>query len=249
VTTKYDTIGQTYTATRRADPRIAAQIRTALGAVSSVLNVGAGAGSYEPGDCAVVAVEPSRTMMRQRAPRAAPVVQATGEALPFPDRSFDVALASLTIHHWEDAERGLREMHRVAARQVVFYFELADMERFWLFTDYFPEVTALLAGRPACGTARLSHVLDVQRVEVVPVPADCVDGFGAAYFRRPERYLEDGVQQGISDLAQLDPAVRAARTEQLRADLASGAWDAKHGALRQLDEKDFGYRLLVAGLP
>jgi SAM-dependent methyltransferase len=245
----YDTIGQTYIATRQADPRIAARIRAALGNVASVVNVGAGAGSYEPTDCAVVAVEPSRTMIGQRAREAAPVVQAIAELLPFPDNTFDAALAVLTVHHWTDVERGLQEMQRVARRQIVFYFEPVWSSSLWLVTDYFPEIVDLPTEQRAPDGARLAETLRVERTEVVPVPADCTDGFGACYWNRPERYLEPAVQAGMSCFAQLEPATRAARTEQLRSDLASGAWDAKHGPLRRMDERDFGYRLLVAGLP
>jgi SAM-dependent methyltransferase len=249
VTARYDTIGRTYAATRRADPRIAARIRAAIGDVTSVVNVGAGAGSYEPDDCAVVAVEPSRTMLEQRAAGAAPAVQAVAERLPFPDRTFDAALAVLTVHHWSDIERGLREMQRVAPRQVVFYFEPAWSSSLWLVTDYFPEILDLPTEQTAPDGARLAATLNVQRTEVVLVPADCTDGFGGCFWSRPERYVDPDVQAGMSCFAQLDPALRAARTEQLRADLASGAWDAKYAALRQMDEKDFGYRILVAGLP
>jgi SAM-dependent methyltransferase len=249
VTTSYDTIGRTYSATRRTDPRVAARIRAALGDVKTVVNVGAGTGSYEPTDCAVVAVEPSRTMLAQRRAGAAPAVQAVAEALPFRDDTFDAALAVLTVHHWNDIDRGLREMQRVARRQVVFYFEPIFSSSLWLVTDYFPEIVNLPSEQRAPDGTRLAATLRVERTEVVPVPADCTDGFGACYWNRPERYLEPEVQAGMSCFAQLDLETRAARTEQLRADLASGAWDAKHGALRQMQENDFGYRILVAGLP
>jgi SAM-dependent methyltransferase len=246
---KYDTIGRTYTATRQPDPRIAARIRSALGQVRTVLNVGAGAGSYEPDDCDVVAIDPSLTMLRQRAADAAPSVQGVAESLPFADGTFDAALAVLTVHHWHDLDRGLREMQRVARRQVVLFFEPSWASSLWLVTDYFPEIAALESEQTAPGSARLAEVLDVERIETVPVPADCVDGFGGCFWNRPERYLDPDVQAGMSCFAQLDPAVRAARTEELRADLASGAWDAKHGALREMDEINLGYRLIVAGLP
>jgi SAM-dependent methyltransferase len=247
--TRYDTIGRTYTATRRPDPRIAARIRGALGDVRTVLNVGAGAGSYEPHDCEVVAVDPSLTMLRQRRDDAAPAIQAVAESLPFADATFDTALAVLTVHHWNDLERGLREMQRVAPRQVVFFFEPSWATSLWLVTDYFPEIAALDSERTAPGAARLAEVLQVERIETVPVPADCVDGFGGCFWNRPERYLDPEVQAGMSCFAQLDPDVLARRTEELRADLASGAWDAKHGALREMDELNLGYRLMVAGLP
>jgi len=244
---RYDTIGRTYTSTRRPDPRIAAQIAAALGDAARVVNVGAGAGSYEPADRAVVAVDPSATMLHQRAAHAAPAVLARAEALPFADRTFDAALACLTIHHWDDPERGLREMTRVAPRQVVFYFEPSWSPSAWIVKDYLPEILELGSERAAPGLERVASILDVRHVETVPVPSDCVDGFTGAYWNRPEAYLDPAVQAGSSSFAQLDPAVLSAGIERLRRDLASGAWDDRHGHLRALDEIDIGYRLLVAG--
>jgi len=245
--TRYDTIGRTYGTTRRADPRIAARIADALAGTNRVLNVGAGTGSYEPRDRTVVACEPSRTMLGQRRHDAAPAVRGRAEALPFADDAFDAALATLTVHHWEDLDGGLRELQRVARRQVVFSFEPDVVASFWLVPEYFPEILDLASERAAPDAERLADVLDVDRVEIVPVPADCTDGFGCCYWNRPEAYLDQYVQEGISSLAQLDPEVRRRGTEQLRADLESGAWDARHGELRALDEIDLGYRLLVAG--
>lgn len=245
--TRYDTIGRTYTATRRPDPRIAAQIVTALGDAARVVNVGAGTGSYEPDDRVVVGVEPSETMLRQRGAHAAPAVQARAEALPFADAAFDAALATLTLHHWTDLERGLQEMQRVAARQVVFYFEPGWASAVWIVADYFPEIGDLGSERAAPGTERISELLDVQSVEPIPVPADCQDGFGACYWNRPDAYLDPLVLAGMSSFAQLDPEVLRRGTDQLRRDLESGAWDERHGELRAMTEIDVGYRLLVAG--
>jgi SAM-dependent methyltransferase len=245
--TRYDTIGRTYTSTRRPDPRIAAQITAALGDATRVMNVGAGTGSYEPDDKFVVAAELSLTMLRQRSERAAPAVQSRAEALPFPDGAFDAALATLTLHHWENLERGLSEMQRVARRQVIFFFEPTLARDFWLFAEYFPEIAALESERVAPGLDRLAATLAVHHVEPVPVPADCRDGFAACYWNRPEAYLDPVVQAGISSFAQLEPEVRRAGTERLGRDLASGAWDERHGELRDLTEIDICYRLLVAG--
>lgn len=244
---RYDRIGRTYASTRNADPRIAAQITAALADAERVVNVGAGTGNYEPDDRFVVAADPSRTMLRQRRPRAAPAMQAAAEGLPFRDGSFDAALATLTVHHWNDLDAGLREMQRVARRQVVFYFEPDWANRLWLVPEYFPEVRMLPSERAAPGSRRLAAVLDVRRVEPILVPADCRDGFGGCYWNRPEAYLEPLVQDGVSFFAQLDDDVRRRGTEQLARDLESGAWDARHGRLRELSEIDIGYRLLVAG--
>jgi SAM-dependent methyltransferase len=244
---KYDTIGRTYSRTRRPEPRWADRIHAALGDVMTVVNVGAGSGSYEPADRFVTAVEPSVTMLAQRADADAPVVRATAEFLPFADGTFGAAMATLTLHHWQDIERGVKEMRRVAARQVVLYFEPFWADDYWLITDYFPDFIDAPSEKRAPGTARLRELLDVRSVEVLLVPADCHDGVGAAFWNRPERYLDPDVQAGISGFAQLDPAIRRRQTEVLRRDLESGAWDEKHGYLRTLDEYDAGYRLAIAG--
>lgn len=250
--TRYDTIGVTYSSTRRADPRVAARIVDALGdawRVRRVVNVGAGTGNYEPTDRAVVAVDPSQTMLRQRSRGSAPAVCASAEELPFREDAFDAALAVLTVHHWTDLDAGLREMQRVAPRQVVFFFEPDWADRLWLVSEYFPEILDLGTERTAPGSAVLGEMLAIRRVEAVPVPADCVDGFGGCFWNRPEKYLDPAVQEGMSCFAQLDPDVRARGTERLRHDIASGAWDERHGSLRTMREADLGYRLLVAGLP
>ncbi len=244
---RYDRIGTSYVRTRRTEPRIAARLHAALGDARRVVNVGAGTGSYEPRDRTVLAVEPSAAMLAQRAPSAAPVVRAVAEALPFPTHAFDAALAVFTVHHWTDPVRGLEELRRVAARQVFLSFEPVLDEGFWLSAEYLPEIRALDTGGDAHSSIGIARVLDVRRVEPVPVPNDCIDGFAACYWNRPEAYLDPDVQAGISCLAMLDPRVLARGTEQLRADLASGAWDARHGHLRNLAELDVGYRLIVAG--
>src|SRR5262249_43538084 len=160
--------------------------------------------------------EPSATMIAQRGAGTAPAIRAAAEALPFGDDSFDVAMASLTLHHWSDVERGVAEMQRVAPRQVVFFFEPTIADVFWLARDFFPEFLALPTERRAPGSERLSQWFDVRSIEPVPVPADCIDGFGAAYWNRPERYLDADVQAGQSHFAQLEPALRAEKTRALR---------------------------------
>ena len=241
----YDSISIGYADQRRADPRIATRIHAALGDAGRVLNVGAGTGNYEPRDRQVVAVEPSSAMIAQRGRDASAVVRGVAEALPFGDGSFDAAMGVLTLHHWTDLAAGLAEMARVAARQVLFTYEPELSRRFWM-VDYFrgaTQVPSEVRGRSVRDVAR--H-LQVERVEEVLVPWDCTDGFGAAYWRRPEAYLDPAVQQAQSWLALLSPDELAAGAQELADDLESGAWDERHGHLRQLDELDAGYRLIVA---
>jgi SAM-dependent methyltransferase len=240
----YDEIGRTYAATRRADPRIQAAIWAALGDARTVVNVGAGTGSYEP-PTTVLAVEPSAAMIAQRPPGSAPAVQAAAEQIPLPDGACDAALAVLTIHHWRDPERGLRELRRVARRAVVLTCDLSLAERFWLARDYLPESATFKRGRMP-PLASVQAWLGGAEVSVVPVPHDCQDGFFCAFWRRPEAYLDPAVRAGISSLAQLGAPVDRA-VARLAEDLRSGAWHERNRELLGLDEIDLGYRLVVAG--
>jgi SAM-dependent methyltransferase len=237
----YDRIGPGYTTTRRADPRLAAAIHAALGDARTVVNVGAGAGSYEPAGRDVLAVEPSEAMIAQRPAGAAPVVRAHAEALPFADDSFDAALAVLTDHHWADRCAGLRELRRVARCAVVFTFDPAYADAFWLVREYLPAFRAL----PGMSIEELSACLGGAASVPVPVPADCRDGFFGAFWRRPEAYLDPRVRAGISVFALVPAADVDASVRALRADLESGAWHERHADLLALDELDLGYRLLV----
>ena len=242
----YDTIGATYTVTRRTEPRIAARVLDALGDARTVLNVGAGTGSYEPTDRAVTAVEPSALMRAQRPAGAAPCVAAAAERLPFADRSFDAAMAFATVHHWQDPIAGLREMRRVARRVVVFTHDTTDsgwLDRFWLTRDYLPELGELVTGRPSL--TDLADAIDA-RVEPVPVPWDCVDGFFEAYWRRPEAYLDESVRRGVSVWARVGPEVEQRAVRSLRDDLASGRWAERNSDLADLEEAELGLRLLIA---
>lgn len=242
----YDRIGTTYARYRRADPRISARIDRALGEARSVIDVGAGAGSYEAGDHTYVAVEPSAVMVAQRPPGAAPAVRAVAERLPFADGSFDAALASLTVHHWSDLAGGLAEMRRVSRGPVVVFTWASDrFSRFWLVDEYLPE--AGTHDRTLAGLADVCELLPGCAVEVVPVPHDCTDGFFAAYWRRPERYLDPDARAAISGIALLPPAAVRRMATALAADLESGAWARRHGDLLGLDEMDLGYRLVVTG--
>jgi SAM-dependent methyltransferase len=239
----YDTIGATYTVTRCTEPRIAAQIWGALGDARTILNVGAGTGSYEPPDRHVLAVEPSALMRAQRPAGVAPCVAAAAESLPFEDQSFDAAMAIATIDHWQDPIAGLREMRRVARRVVVFTHDTSDPDRFWLTRDYLPEHNDLWAGRPSL--TELACAI-VARIEPVPIPWDCADGFYEAYWRRPEAYLDENVRRGISVWARVGPDAEQRAVHSLRSDLASGRWADRNRDLIDLDTAELDSRLLIA---
>src|SRR5215472_11766904 len=239
----YDTIGATYTVTRRTEPRIAAQVWAALGDARTVLNVGAGTGSYKPTGLAVTAVEPSAVMRAQRPAGAAPCVDATAESLPFEDQAFDAAMAVATIDHWQDPVTGLREMRRVARRVVVFTCDANDADRFWLNRDYLPEYVDLWAGRPSL--PELAQAIGA-RTEPVLVPWDCADGFYHAYWRRPVAYLDEHVRRGMSIWARVGPDAEQRAVRSLRADLGSGRWAERNRDLAGLDAAELGLRLLVA---
>jgi SAM-dependent methyltransferase len=241
----YDSIGATYTVTRRTEPRIAAQIWAALGDARTVLNVGAGTGSYEPSDRQVLAVEPSALMRSQRLPGAAPCLAGSAEHLPFDDQSFDAAMAVCTVHHWRDPVAGLREMRRVARRVVVFLFDTSDANQFWLTRDYLPEFADLRGCRVLAALPDLAGAIGA-RTEPVLIPWDCADGFFEAYWRRPEAYLEEDVRRGISVWDALGPDVEQRAVRSLRDDLASGGWAERNHALLDLDAAELGARLLIA---
>lgn len=244
MTAKYDTIGVNYANLRQPDARIGRFIADALGEADTVLNVGAGAGSYEPADRTVTALEPSAEMIRQRPASAAPCRQGRAEALPFTDKSFDASMAVLTIHHWTDQAKGLAEMRRVTRGPVVLLTFDTAVGGFWL-TDYLPQIIALDEKQmpPMDAYARW---LAPDRVAVtpVPIPHDCTDGFLGAYWRRPAAYLDDRVRGAISCFWSMENV--APCLARLAADLDRGAWDAKYGALRQQETLDLGYRLIVA---
>jgi SAM-dependent methyltransferase len=244
----YDRIGKRYAATRRPDPRIAERITRALGDAASLVNVGAGSGSYEPADRAVIAVEPSATMIRQRPPGPALLVQGTGEDLPLADGAVDAALASLTMHHWPDVDRGLAEMRRVARRRVVIFTWDQDVwESFWLIDQYLPFIREV-DRRQALAIADVVSALGRSEVVPVPIPHDCVDGFHGAFWRRPEAYLDPSTRAGISCYSKL-PADEVDRgLGRLADDIESGAWQERNRDLQDLEEIDLGYRLIVADL-
>ena len=238
----YDSIGVGYRDYRAPDPRIQAQLDNALADARSVINVGAGTGSYEPLDRPTIAVEPSATMVRQRAQGLNPVVRAHAEALPFGDGCFDTALALLTVHHWPDRQRGLEELRRVARHSVVIFTHDGFHDSFWLM-DYFPEILEL-DDRIMPSRAEFEAVFEQLEEVRVPIPSDCTDGFLAAYWRRPERYLQAGVRQAISAFSMISRVEEG--LQRLRADLDSGAWHRQYGTLLAADSLDLGYKLVIA---
>jgi len=247
VIAKYESIGRSYAATRREDPRLAALIRNALGDARTVVNVGAGTGAYEPADLDVLAVEPSETMIAQRAADAARVVCASAEHLPLDDKTFDAAMAVNTIHHWSDLRAGLRELRRVARRRVVVF--LRDPQRgtpFWLTRDYLPVLDA--SRRSATIVAAISEDFSSVQERVVRLPSDCLDGLFTAYWARPEKYLNADVRKNMSNFALAEDCDVAPGLGALHADLESGAWDRAYGHLRALAELDLGHRIFLATL-
>ncbi len=248
----YDRIGSGYSSSRRGDPKIAAQIEKALGDADSILNVGAGSGSYEPAGREVTAVEPSREMIAQRPSDAAPVVQASAERLPFPDDSFDATMAIVSDHHWADREAGLGEMLRVARRRVLLLNADPSLApRFWLTRDYLPGFAGLIPGQyryPGFWTAELQLLLGELELHPVPVPHDCRDGFYQAYWRRPYAYLEQRVRDSISVFHRLPEAEISSAVDRLRRDLEDGSWEERYVGLSGKPELDVGLRLVVAEL-
>jgi len=240
----YDVMGVGYTTTRREEPRIARRIWDALGDAASVANIGAGTGNYEPSDREVIAVEPSEVMMAQRRPDAAPAVQGTAEQIPLEDASVDAAMAVITDQHWTDRAKGLAEMQRVARKRVVaLALDLGPREDFWLMRDYVTEYEPAYV-RTDPSLYQLA-VAGSAKIEPVPVPHDCVDGFALAFWRRPHAYLDPRVRSGISVFHILDAAHVEDAMRRLAEDLESGEWERRNGDLLELDELDLGLRLLT----
>ncbi|MFE2146702.1 class I SAM-dependent methyltransferase [Streptomyces sp. NPDC059456] len=240
----YDRIGVGYKKARRPDPRLAALIGRALDGARTVVNVGAGTGSYEPPEAEVTAVDPSQVMLDQHAgPRK---VKAGAEALPFADGAFDAAMAVLTVHHWTDLHRGLAELRRVSRRQAVFTWDPEHRPELWLVDEYLPEIRELDRGR-FTAVAEVAEALDAHTVLTFPIPHDFTDGLQTAYWRRPEAYLDPAVRAASSTFATLPPSVVEPAMERLRADLESGAWHRRHAHLLEQRNVDYGYRLVVAG--
>lgn len=236
----YDKIGLNYADLRKPDTRIAGRIEDALGSAETVLNVGAGTGSYEPTDKQVTAIEPSAEMIEQRSASSATVIRGYAEDLPFDNKSFDASMAVLTIHHWSDKEKGVMELRRVTRGKVVFLTYDPSVRAFWLL-DYFPELATLDEGQMP-QMADYEKWLGPVEISNVPIPHDCTDGFMAAYWRRPAAYLDERVRAAMSSFWAIDDVSEG--LGKLEADLNSGAWEKRYPNLYNLDELDCGYRLV-----
>jgi ubiquinone/menaquinone biosynthesis C-methylase UbiE len=243
----YDRIGIDYSKARQADPRIAARIDAALGDAGTVVNVGAGTGSYEPTDRGVTAVEPSAEMIAQRPSGSAVVVQAGAEALPFDEDSFDAAMAILTIHHWTDLDAGLAEMQRVARRRIVIVtFDPEPLRDLWIVRDYFPGMLHLESDRTS--GHRLAAELPEGKSIPLPVPRDCSDRFFAALWDRPELLLDDEIVGPMWVWSRLSDEERQEGRAKLSEDLRSGRWQERYSDLQTAPELDVGLRLVISEL-
>lgn len=238
----YDSIGHNYAEFRRPDRRIASAIDALLGDAISVVNVGAGAGSYEPLNRTVVAVEPCELMIQQRPTGAAPCLRGSAEALPLKTASVDAAMAVLTTHHWTNLERGLSEMARVARKRAVLLTWVPDVAPFWLTEDYFPEIAAYdcrIFPSAAALVTMLERTIGPVHLAPVLIPHDCTDGLLGAYWRRPESYLNAEIRSAMSSFARIDAEAGLTR---LRTDLSSGRWAQRNRHLLALNRLDVGYR-------
>jgi hypothetical protein len=244
VESTYDRIGIGYGAVRRSDPRLAALVAQALGHARRVANVGAGTGSYEPAADLVAAIDPSLTMLRQHPGRQR--IQAVAESLPFSDGSFDAAMAIMTVHHWSDLSQGIREMRRVARRQVVFTWDPDHDQELWIVSEYLPEIGTFERSRFR-PIGEMVELLQAHTVQTFEIPCDFADGYQPAFWRRPEAYLDAGVRAASSTFALLPEETVNRAIDRLRDDLDSGAWLERHRELLAADRMDYGHRLLIAG--
>jgi SAM-dependent methyltransferase len=250
----YDQIGTGYNATRRADPRIVDSIVALLDLPrgSRILDVGAGTGSYSRAlaerGYEMTALEPS-AVMRDQATMDEGMSWITGaaESLPFDDGSFDGAILILCIHHFSDLATAASEVRRAVSTGpiVIFTYDPEAVETPWLF-DYFPVFRdQIRASFPSLETIRGHFAGSVVHTTPFPLPHDLADGFAGAAWRYPERYLEQEFRDGTSAFRQLDPSLCKQGLDALERDLNSGAWDARHGAVRSLHEYDHGYTFIT----
>jgi SAM-dependent methyltransferase len=241
----YGVHGEGYARQRRADPRIARHIHEALGDARTVLNIGAGAGSYEPADRDVVAVEPSAAMRAQRGSRAAPAIDAVAESLPFDDDTFDASMATITVHQWRDLAKGLREMRRVTRGPVVIMaFEPDAYASYWLM-QMIPELMDVIRSRDPAITTITGHLGGRSDVQSIPIPIDCSDGFVDSFYARPESFLDPAVRRSQSSWNFVADEPKERFVVELARDLGSGEWDRKFGELRTKPCLDVALRMIV----
>lgn len=242
----YDAIGHGYEPVRRPDPRIASRITEALGDVRTVLNIGAGTGSYEPSDRWVLAVEPSMVMIQQRPQGSAPVLQASAETLTLADKTVDAAMGVLTIHHWNDLERGIQQLVRVARERIVIVtMDVPTLAELWIVKDYFPDFVGKHTDRfPSM--EKLCGLLPNATAEVLPVPHDCTDCFTGAMWARPQDLLDPVIQAASSTWRDLSPEAMNSGLSRLQHDLENGTWTQRYGHLLQNDTLDVGLRIVTS---
>ena len=245
MTINYDALASDYINYRIPDARIASAIRKHIPAGSRVLNVGAGQGSYEPENCNVVALEPSREMISRRPPDKRSAIRGLAESMPFADNCFDISLAILTIHHWHNIQKGLSEMKRVTCQKTIILTWNGDFGDFWL-PDYFPEIAHIDTGlfpsiHKICGL-----LSDATEIDIVEIPHDCTDGFMCAYWRRPKTYLNTAARNAISTFSRLNDLDDGLK--HLQSDIESGVWRKRYSSILQKDKLDCGYRLLISNL-
>jgi len=242
----YGVIGLDYAKYRQPDPHIAEFIRAALGDARTVLNVGAGAGSYEPTDRVVTAVEPSASMRAQRPAHLPLAIDATAEKLPFADNSFDASMATFTVHQWPDLKAGIAEMRRVTRGPVlVLSCDPDELHRSWL-NIYAPEMIAVEASRYPSMQSIADLLGGKVEIKFVPIPLHCTDGFGEAYYGRPERLLDPGARLANSAWSFVDGSIAKRFVTELGRDLENGTWDKQHGHLRSQPFFEGSLRLIVA---
>jgi SAM-dependent methyltransferase len=242
----YNRQAQNYGQIRQEDRRIQAVIDLALGCARTVLNIGAGTGSYEPKDRYVLALEPSLTMRAQRRSGMAPAMIGTASEIPFDDDTFDASMAMLTVHHWPDLAKGLGEMARVTAGpRIVMSFDPDAHTDFWMF-DYVPEMAVVERARYPAISKIVEGLGGVVEVLTLPVARDCTDRFQVALYARPEEFLIEAVRRSQSAWNFLEAGVEARFVQQLGHDLETGVWDVKYGHLRHQDTIDCQLRLIVS---
>lgn len=243
----YDKFGQHYSGQRQTEPEIAKYIHEALGDAKTILNIGAGAGSYEPEDRYVIAVEPSITMRAQRMRyHKVPAINATADVLPFDEGVFDAATAFLTIHHWPDIARGLREIRRVTRGPIIIMtYDRDDLDVFWN-ADYFSEVVEVERQRYPDMQWLCDQLGNNCEIQKIPIPLNCVDGFQEAFYGRPEAFISKEVRAAMSAWGFIPAEQQEVMVNRLKNALSSGEWDEKYGHLRKQPFFTGALRLVIA---